>query len=238
MLNNSMTILEATQFWVRGFNSIPQSMLALLMNQNPDDWHEVTLPSLGDSVYVYSADKNGEIISIDNGFYDIELSDGSFFSLDNDEFEVIRYDSLPIWATLWSFGDSLDIDWLESGNGISVMSECGFRIFFHDDFGYFFGIDGAGYDFYEAHWIPLYLARGLQWHSDNQSFAIHDSWDISDVDNLIEVNDYCFSPSLDFDDKKMVLLKMTEHYDPDVGYNFDALNSALLELFAHRLVTD
>lgn len=26
------------------------------------------------------------------------------------------------------------------------------------------GIDGAGYDFYEAHWIPLYEARGLHWH--------------------------------------------------------------------------
>ena len=25
-------------------------------------------------------------------------------------------------------------------------------------------IDGAGYDFYESHWIPLYKARGLQWH--------------------------------------------------------------------------
>lgn len=26
------------------------------------------------------------------------------------------------------------------------------------------GIDGAGYNFYEAHWLPLYNARGLQWH--------------------------------------------------------------------------
>lgn len=35
------------------------------------------------------------------------------------------------------------------------MSQCGFRIFRSEEFGYFFGIDGAGYDFYEAHWIPL-----------------------------------------------------------------------------------
>ena len=34
------------------------------------------------------------------------------------------------------------------------------------EFGYFFGIDGAGYDFYECHWIPLYKARGLQWHDE------------------------------------------------------------------------
>ena len=31
-------------------------------------------------------------------------------------------------------------------------------------FGYIFGIDGAGYDFYEDHWIPLYKERGIQWH--------------------------------------------------------------------------
>jgi len=26
------------------------------------------------------------------------------------------------------------------------------------------GIDGAGYDFYEHHWIPLYEALGYAWH--------------------------------------------------------------------------
>ena len=44
------------------------------------------------------------------------------------------------------------------------MSNCGFRIYESEEFGYFFGIDGAGYDFYESHWEPLYKARGLHWH--------------------------------------------------------------------------
>ena len=44
------------------------------------------------------------------------------------------------------------------------MADCGFRIYEQEDYGYIFGIDGAGYDFYEAHWIPLYKARGLKWH--------------------------------------------------------------------------
>ena len=26
------------------------------------------------------------------------------------------------------------------------------------------GINGAGYDFYEHHWIPLYEALGYGWH--------------------------------------------------------------------------
>ena len=76
-------------------------------------------------------------------------------------------DGLPMWGTMWSFGDSADDWWLEEKDGIKVMSECGFRIYEHEEYGYFFGIDGAGYDFYEAHWIPLYKARGLKWHDEN-----------------------------------------------------------------------
>lgn len=32
--------------------------------------------------------------------------------------------------------------------------------------GIYIGIDGAGYDFYESHWIPLYTVRGLEYHSE------------------------------------------------------------------------
>lgn len=84
------------------------------------------------------------------------------------------YDLLPMWGTMWSFGDSLDNYWLEEKNGIKLMSKCGFRIFKSEEFGYFFGIDGAGYDFYEAHWIPLYNKRGLKWHdpeTDNKAIV-------------------------------------------------------------------
>ena len=28
------------------------------------------------------------------------------------------------------------------------------------------GIDGAGYDFYDAHWVPLYRLRGFTWHKE------------------------------------------------------------------------
>jgi len=79
------------------------------------------------------------------------------------------YDILPAWGTMWSFHDWCDNGWFEYeyDEAIKAMSECGFRVYESDDYGYFFGIDGAGYDFYEAHWIPLYEARGLQWHEDD-----------------------------------------------------------------------
>ena len=82
----------------------------------------------------------------------------------NSDNEDENYDQLPMWGTMWSFGDSLDNYWLEEKDGIIRMSQCGFRIFESEEFGYFFGIDGAGYDFYESHWIPLYNERGLKWH--------------------------------------------------------------------------
>ena len=71
---------------------------------------------------------------------------------------------LPVWGTMWSFDNSADNAWLEEKSNLQAMADCGFRIYQQEDFGYIFGIDGAGYDFYDAHWIPLYKARGLQWH--------------------------------------------------------------------------
>ena len=69
---------------------------------------------------------------------------------------------LPMWGWMWQMTDSTDVRWLETH--IEVVEDCGFRIYESEDFGYLIGIDGAGYDFYEEHWIPLYKARGLKWH--------------------------------------------------------------------------
>ncbi len=164
MTNKKMTILEATQHWVRGFNAFPQSMLSLIIEQNPEAWSEITLPAVGDSVFVYETSERGEFVDRDGSSYSVSLYNGDTVTVTSDNFEVCYDYALPIWGTLWAFDDSADIYWLESDEGIAAMSDCGFRVFHHDDFGYFFGIDGAGYDFYTEHWIPLYLARGLRWH--------------------------------------------------------------------------
>jgi len=76
-----------------------------------------------------------------------------------------NFDSVfPMWGTMWSFGRTWENDWIEKN--LQEMADCGFRIYEQEDYGYIFGIDGMGYDFYEAHWIPLYKARGLKWHCD------------------------------------------------------------------------
>lgn len=173
MLREGMTIREAAEMWVREFDAIDQGMISKLMGMEPDAWHEVTKPAVGRGVYVYdlpedcdSIEHSGEITGYDEDedIYIIELSDGVTVRIGEDGFEVEYDDSLPMQATMWSMHDPCDNHWLEDGDGISALSECGFRVYESDEFGYFFGIDAAGYDFYSEHWVPLYQARGLQWH--------------------------------------------------------------------------
>ena len=158
------TIREATEAWVHEMNAIPQGMISRLFQDHSEDWTEVTTPSKYDRVYVYENGDYGEITDIEDDIYKIELDNGEVIECETSDFEINRDDYLPMWGTMWSFGDSCDDWWLEEDDGIKKMSECGFRIYESEEFGYFFGIDGAGYDFYSEHWIPLYKARGLQWH--------------------------------------------------------------------------
>lgn len=75
----------------------------------------------------------------------------------------------PMWGTMWAFDDSADQEWANGeylGPHLKEMADCGFRIYESEDWGLVFGIDGAGYDFYESHWILLYKERGLQWHKE------------------------------------------------------------------------
>lgn len=162
-----MTRLDAAHEWVREFNAIDQSIL----QQYFDDCSlsEVTVPSKCDRVYVYETggDENyGEITGYneESEMFTVELDSGEEIEVASDGFEVERDGGFPMWSRMWSFGDSCDDWWLEECDGIRIMSDCGFRIYSHEEFGYFFGIDGCAYDFYEAHWLPLYNKRGLQWH--------------------------------------------------------------------------
>ena len=167
MLRKGMTIREATEHWVNQFNAIPTGMIEKLMRYDPAGWREITLPSYGDRVRLHRRRKGcdeGEIRGFDGRDYNIWLSDIASTPAFENEFDVIRDEPVPMWGTMWSFGERPDDDWLAGPGALRAMSNCGFRIFESDEFGYFFGIDGAGYDFYEEHWVPLYKARGLEWH--------------------------------------------------------------------------
>lgn len=160
-----MTTKEAAQEWVNGFNAIQQSMIKKLMRFEPDDWSEITKPAGGSRAHVYAERCDGVIVECGKHKFRIKLdSGGKKIWVEPRDFEIKFDERLPMWGTMWSFSHPCDICWLENGDGIEIMSRYGFRIYASAEFGLFFGIDGAGYDFYEKHWIPLYKARGLKWH--------------------------------------------------------------------------
>ncbi len=173
MKQSGMTVREAAKELVREFDRVPRSVVEkLIVASDYNDIVEITPPGAYDHVYILCGDHDGEYGEIvesgvgeDEDQYCIEL-DGSEerIVLEEGDFEVQRDDGLPMWGTMWAFGDSCDDYWLEKMGGLQKMADCGFRIYESEDYGYIFGIDGAGYDFYEAHWVPLYRARGLQWH--------------------------------------------------------------------------
>jgi hypothetical protein len=164
-----MTIREATQKWVGEFSRVPIGIVEKLLEANPEEVREITPPSKYDRVDVCSGEHTGEgeIVGYDEEavLYIVAMDDGGEISVVSGDFEVLRDGLLPMWGTMWAFGDSTDEDWLEHG-GLQSMANCGFRIYEQEDYGYIFGIDGAGYSFFDEHWIPLYKARELRWHDD------------------------------------------------------------------------
>lgn len=169
MIRHIVTINEAAHEWVREWNTFPVGMIEDLMRDRWEEWEEITEPAVGDRVVVNEEGhegEEGEIVSKDEGGdeagYLVELDAG--FLIGTNEVSVIREDILPMWGWMWQFSNPFDVYWVEEGDGVRVLSDCGYRVIRSDSWGIFFGIDGAGYDFYGAHHEPLYLKRGLRWH--------------------------------------------------------------------------
>ena len=164
-----MTISDAAHRWVSEMSRFPNGMLEKLWRSEPESWLEITPPALYDSVYLFnlhgdSSSHSGEIVDRDGDDFVIKTDDGFSVTVSQNDFELQDYGWLPMWGWLWQFDDICDSEWAESEAGLQALADCGFRVYKSDEFGIFFGIDGAGYDFYERHWIPLYKARGLRWH--------------------------------------------------------------------------
>ena len=145
-----MDIREATQKWVDSFNAIPYSLIERAYKDDIDGIQQIT-------PIKYSCDDcYGE-------FTEYEENGCPFCGSENIN-EKYPDGWLPMWGWMWTFGNGWDSEW--AYEHLQDMADCGFRIYESDELGLFFGIDGAGYDFYESHWIPLYKARGLQWHDE------------------------------------------------------------------------
>ncbi len=161
------SIYDATHAWVSEMISVPLSVVVKLQSCNPYDLLEVTPPSRGDRIHLFgSLVGDGEVMRYigRSDKYALLLDDYRVTTADEEDFEVIRENEFPMWNTMWAFSDPCDERWLETH--LHTLADCGFRVYESEDYGWLFGIDGCGYDFYAEHWIPLYKARGLQWHEE------------------------------------------------------------------------
>ncbi len=162
---NTMTKKQAAERMVNNeLNSIPQVLIekAYFENDNFESFRNVTPlyedqeVSYNNETYtVFNPDFEGNAILTHDGIQMVEV----------DPYEIEEIENrplLPMWATMWQTIGVLS-HWVEEN--MNTVASLGFQIYECDDLdGYIIGIDGAGYDFYESHWIPLYEAQGLEWH--------------------------------------------------------------------------
>jgi hypothetical protein len=164
----STTLRQAAESWIDGFDQVPASVLEKMAKADEamtyydsDSLRLIASPRVVcdecDSTYEgeltleqlqrREADTRGEVCpncSHNNG-------DGWRIG-----FPVYAF---PCgWSTLFAPRRGLENDWLiEHAAEVAAL---GFFVFESEDYGCLLGIDGAGYDFYEAHWVPLYELHG------------------------------------------------------------------------------
>lgn len=166
-----MNIKEAAELWVnRDMTRIPLSVIEKLLEvSNYCDIVELTPVTKNSRVWSNEYQESGGVVKItenDDGdlIATVDFDSGEQHNTPVDDLSVNYDDYLPMWGAMWAFDDPCDCDWLSDEDNQRKMAECGFRIYKSEDYGYIFGIDGAGYSFYDEHWIPLYKVRGLKWH--------------------------------------------------------------------------
>lgn len=154
--------LLAVKQWIETFVPIQTKIIAKLMKYEPELWHEVTQPYELKRVTLLGTASKGLIVNIDGDIYTIKI-DGSdaLIKTKADGFRMFFKEPIPSWPVMWTFSNERDNYWLENENGIFEMSKWGFRIFKHDELGFYFGVKKVQFDFYTDYWIPLYESRGL-----------------------------------------------------------------------------
>ena len=89
--------------------------------------------------------------------------------LNSPEFLENTYlDSWPaVWSTLFHPNDWTDETWIR--DNIDKVEEIGLLVYDCQHCGILIGMASAGHCFYESYWQPLYQARQLNWHSQEEN---------------------------------------------------------------------
>lgn len=160
---------DAARFWInRDWSMIPTSLLERAYNRNEGDAEKLELLAGGER----TSDCHESDVTMRDAT-DEEADEHQ----DNDGKVAVCSDCGRVCPVRWggavygwpaahgwlfSPNDRIDQEWVKN-NAAEIADKCGFLIYECDE-GIMLGIDGGGYDFYEAHFIPLYRLRGLPWH--------------------------------------------------------------------------
>ena len=102
---------------------------------------------------------------IQNEGYEVEDMDEN--QIDDARSEIENQQREVMWGTLFEAKDNTIKDWILDDYE-KIITEAGFTIIDLSrenegeyETGVFLGVNGAGYDFYDQHWIPLYKIFGV-----------------------------------------------------------------------------
>ena len=102
---------------------------------------------------------------IQNEGYEVEDMDQN--QIDDARSEIENQQREVMWGTIFEAKDNTIKDWILDDYE-KIITEAGFTIIDLSrenegeyETGVFLGVNGAGYDFYDQHWIPLYKIFGV-----------------------------------------------------------------------------
>lgn len=188
--------------FISRLNEFDADMIAVLINADPRRWLEITTPLIGSRVTYYGERHNqeprtGRVSMIepapaddcDGGMYCIvEFDDGCSLKTSDVNLDVVFDTNFPKCDKLYQFKDGVP--------DYRLLSNLGFRVFEHQEFGIFFGFDDDDDEMtMEDYWEPLYdaLADDDEYDDDEDGDPSYDEYDITfdDGEDRIYECEYC-----------------------------------------------
>lgn len=78
--------------------------------------------------------------------------------------EYSELDYPACWGWVFVPDNPFDKEWIK--DNIAIVEKYGFLIYESEDIDVMLIVDNDRYSFYNKHWIPLYRARGFNWHGE------------------------------------------------------------------------
>lgn len=148
---------EIRNFVEGEFSETPSYLIEKAYSFSEGEIEQLTpyIPYEGDEVMNVQTCEEGTIVEIKEETVMVEV-DGEEEEWDIDLIDGIdRFSGLPMWNILWRANNLFSYRFIL--DNLEAVAEAGFEIYQTED-DIYIGINGAGYDFYEAHWLPLYRA--------------------------------------------------------------------------------